>query len=108
MCRKVPVTKTALLVTGTLLLWRFFLDRDTTVRPSEEELTRLEKEKNACLWRRGLEAGSVLGDDHVFSTFNCPVDEDTYPRGLCTAHSVFLNHSEKRFVARTPTDLTSR
>ena len=107
-CRKAAVTKVALVVAGALLLWHFYLDRDTTSPIGEEELVRLEKEENACLWRKGLEAGSVLGDEHVFSTFNCPVGEDIYPQGLCTTHLVFLDHSEKRFVARTPADMTSR
>lgn len=106
MCRKVPVTKAALFVTVTLLLWRLFGDRDRTAE--EELLTRLEEEKKTCLWRKGLEGGGVFGDDHTFSTFHCPVGEEAYPRNLCTAHFIFLNHSEKRFVARTPTDLTSR
>ena len=92
----------ALMVTvAILLVWRFYFTRDSS--DEDETLShRLEDEKKACLWRKGLEPGRVLGDQQSFSTFNCPVGQEAYPSNLCTAHLVYLNHTDRAFVARTP------
>lgn len=107
LCGKAPVTKIVLLVAATLLIWRIYVGNDAS-EEEKELLRQLEDEKKMCLWRKGLESSSVLGDEQSFSTFNCPLGEEAYPPNLCTAHVIYLNHTEKRFVARTPSDLTSR
>ena len=104
---KVTVTKIAVLFGAILILWRLYGSWEPPAQ-SEKLLKRLEEEKRACIWRQGLETGRVLGDRQTFSTFNCPQGQEAYPRDLCTAHILYLNHTERKFVARTPADLTSR
>ena len=104
--KKVLLTRIALVVTATLLVWRVYEDSDTPSRESEL-LRRLEDENKACLVRKGLDSSEVLGGDLTYSTLNCPLGEEAYPRDLCTVHVIYLNHTERRFVARTPTQTTS-
>ena len=106
-CGKVSAAKLALLVVAAMLLWRFNAINDTSLEDTELQ-SRLESEKRTCLWRKGLEENRILGDRSTFSTFNCPVGLEAYPQDLCTAHVLYLNHTERKFVARTPSDHSSR
>lgn len=74
----------------------------------EDVEERLEEGKKACLWRKGLGFDSTLGDESTYSTFNCPAGHEAYPHDLCTAHLVYLNHSDKSFGARMPTSSSIR
>jgi hypothetical protein len=110
LCGKAAAAKVGLLVAAAILIWLMYGDHRTT--PEEKELVeRLEEERRLCLWRKGLDSSRVLGNDQTFSTFNCPLGtagQDAYPRDLCTAHMLYLDHTEKRFVARLPADVASR
>lgn len=110
LCGKATAAKVCLLVAAALIIWRLLGSHRTT--SEEEELSnRLEEEKKLCLWRKGLDSSRLLGNDQTFSTFNCPLgtgQEVVYPRDLCTAHMLYLDHTERRFVARLPADVASR
>ena len=104
---KATVTKAAIFAGAVLLVWRLYAcwgadDGD------EKLLKRLEDGRRACVWRQGLEAGRVLGDRQTFSTFNCPQGQEAYPQDLCTVHVLYFNHTERKFVAKTPNDMKSR
>ena len=101
------LAKATVLSVAALLVWRYYLTWDTS-DGGVDLLQRLEDERKACLWRKGLESSRVLGDGHTFSTLNCPVGQEAHPSHLCTAHLVYLNHTEKAFVARTPAASTTR
>jgi hypothetical protein len=101
------LAKATVLSVAALLVWRYYLTWDTS-DGDVDLLQRLEDERKACLWRKGLESSRVLGDGHTFSTLNCPVGQEAHPSHLCTAHLVYLNHTEKAFVARTPAASTTR
>ena len=109
MIGKGSAVRIVLFVVAALLVWRFTAPQDNTSEETEL-LRRLDEEKKTCLWRKGLESDGVLGDRETFSTFNCPLRdrEETYPRDLCTVHVLYLNHTARTFMARTPADTTSR
>ena len=107
MVGKSSLAKIALLVGALLLVRHFYLTKDSS-GGDEVLMQRLEDERRACLWRKGLETGRVLGDRQSFSTFNCPVGQEAYPHDLCTAHLLYLNHTARSFVARTPAAETGR
>ena len=109
LCGKATAAKVCLLVAAALLIWRFN-GNHRTILEENELLDRLEEEKKLCLWRKGLDSSRLLGNDQTFSTFNCPLGtgQEIYPRDLCTAHMLYLDHAEQRFVARLPADVASR
>ena len=99
--------KLALFAILALLLWQVCRDYGT---PREENklLVALEAETRRCLLRRGLDSSGVLGSNVTYSTLFCPKGDGVYPRDLCTAHTIYLNHSERRFIARTTLEMASR
>ena len=101
------IAKVVVLTVAGVLVWRYYFTRDPS-KGDVDVLQRVEEERKACLWRKGLESGRVLGDERTFSTFNCPVGQEAHPSDLCTAHLVYLNHTERAFVARTPAPTTDR
>ena len=101
------LARVALFVGALLLTWRLLSTRDNT-KEDKYLLQQLDEEKKACLWRKGLENDRLLGDERTFSTFNCPVGQEAYPSDLCTVHLVYLNHTERAVMARTPAATTSR
>ena len=106
-CRKLTVIKLALIAILALLLWQVYRDYGAP-REDNKLLAVLEEETRRCLLRRGLDSNGVLGSNVTYSTLFCPKGDGVYPRDLCTAHTIYLNHSERRFVARATVEMTSR
>ena len=96
----------AILIGGLLvLLW---LTYNSLIVPVEKKEVRvlLERERKRCLFKQGADPGGYLGDSSAHSEFRCAPGR--YPSGLCTISLLYINHSERRFVARGKGEHVSR
>ena len=98
------IWKGALLGGCLLLLWLGY----NSLSPIETQEARvlLERERKRCLFRQGSDPGGYLADSSAYSEFQCAPGR--YPSGLCTVSLLYLNRSERRFVARTKEQYASR
>ena len=96
----------ATLVGGLLLL--LWLIYNSLIAPVEQQEARvlLERERKRCLFKQGADPGGYLSDNSAHSEFRCAPGR--YPSGLCTVSLLYLNHSERRFVARAKGQHASR
>ena len=109
--RRLPATKLALAITATALVWQLYSQYG--IQSREKEFIRLlNEERESCLVTKGLPSNGVMGTSATYSSLHCPVQvglgDAAFPKELCTAHVIYLNHSEQKFVVRMPVELTSR